>query len=311
VNPKAPILIAGPTASGKSALALRLAREIGGEVVNADALQLYRDLRILTARPSASDEAQAPHHLFGIADAADSWSAGRWLREARGVLSAIEARGATPIVVGGTGLYFRSLTKGLADIPPVPNEARCAVESLFDAQGEANVRTRLEAVDPAAEARIAPGDRQRLVRALAVAEATGRSLSDWQAPAGDPPLAAWRAVALEPPREALNARIEARLDAMVAAGGLEEAAALLARNLDPALPVLKALGLRELGAAAAHQTNLRAALAAAKTSTRRYAKRQFTWLRHQTPDWPRIAALDPEAQWRAFLALNPSLTPAP
>ena len=278
-------LIAGPTASGKSALALRLAREIGGEIVNADALQLYRDLSVLTARPSAEDEAEAPHHLFGIADAADGWSVGRWLREASAVLAAIASRRAPAIVVGGTGLYFRALTKGLADIPAVGPEARAAAEELFDTQGEASVREQLQNLDPVAEVRIAPGDRQRLTRALAVVRATGQPLSAWQAKTGAPAIAAWRAAVLEPPREALNARIEARLDAMVAAGAASEAAALLARGLDPALPAMKAVALRELAAAAGGRTSLEAALAAAKVSTRRYAKRQLTWFRNRMADW--------------------------
>jgi tRNA dimethylallyltransferase len=167
-------LIAGPTASGKSALALRLAREIGGEVVNADALQLYRDLRVLSARPTPAEEALAPHHLFAIADAADGWSVGRWLRAASEVLAGVEARGAPAIVVGGTGLYFRALTVGLADIPAVTTAARHAAEQAFDAEGEPAFRASLRAVDAAAEARILAGDRQRLTRALAVAQSRGR-----------------------------------------------------------------------------------------------------------------------------------------
>jgi tRNA dimethylallyltransferase len=278
-------LIAGPTASGKSALALRLAREIGGEIVNADALQLYRDLRVLSARPTPAEEALAPHHLFGIADAADGWSVGRWLRAATVVLADIEARGAPPIVVGGTGLYFRALTVGLADIPAVPGAVRRAVEQAFDADGEPAFRAALRAVDAAAEARIAAGDRQRLTRALAVARTSGRALSAWQADTR-PALApgSWRAVVLERPREALYARIDARLASMVEAGAVEEARALVARGLDPRLPAMKAVGLRELADPAHSPTQ---ALAAAQQATRRFAKRQLTWFRNQTPDWPR------------------------
>ncbi len=284
-------LIAGPTASGKSALALRLAGEMGGEIVNADALQLYRDLCILSARPSPEHEARAPHHLFGIADAADGWSVGRWLRAATQTLAETASRGRAAIVVGGTGLYFRALTEGLAGIPPVPNAARDAAEHAFDTEGEAAFRAALGALDPVAEGRIASGDRQRLVRAMAVARASGRALSAWQAettPAIAP--AAWRALVLEPPREALYARIDARLEAMVAGGAVEEARALMARGLDPKLPAMKAVGLRELTDAALSPAQ---ALAAAQQATRRYAKRQLTWLRNQTPDWPRV-----EADWR-------------
>jgi tRNA dimethylallyltransferase len=294
-------LIAGPTASGKSAQALRLARETGAEIVNADALQLYRDLRVLSARPSADEEAEAPHHLFGVADAADGWSVGRWLAAASEALAEIAARGRPAIVAGGTGLYFRALTVGLADIPPVPRTARDAAEQAFDADGETAFRAALRPLDPAAEARISPGDRQRLTRALAVARATGRALSAWQAETR-PAVAAdvWRGVVLEPPRDALYARIDARLVAMAQAGAVEEAAALMARGLDARLPAMKAVGLRELAAHAAGEASLSEAIAAAQQASRRYAKRQLTWFRNQNPDWPRIEALETEAQWEAF-----------
>jgi tRNA dimethylallyltransferase len=302
-------LIAGPTASGKSALALRLARETGGEIINADALQLYRDLRILSARPSADEEAAAPHHLFGVADAADGWSVGRWLTAAGAAIAEIAARGRPAIVVGGTGLYFRALTQGLADIPPVPRAQREAAEAVYDADGEAAVREALRSLDPEAETRISPGDRQRLTRALAVARATGRALSAWQAETR-PAIAAnaWRAVVLEPPREALYARIDERLVAMAAAGAVEEAAALMARGLDPRLPAMKAVGLRELAAHAAGEVSLEAAIAAAQQSSRRYAKRQLTWFRNQTPDWPRIDALEPGEPTAALRLLKDSFS---
>lgn len=303
-------LIAGPTASGKSALALRLARETGGEIVNADALQLYADLRVLSARPPPEDVAQAPHHLFGVADAADGWSVGRWLRAASAILAEIAARGAPAIVVGGTGLYFRALTVGLAAAPAIPDEAREAAMRVYDTAGEAAVRERLKTLDPRAEARIAANDRQRLVRALAVAQATGRALSDWQADT-QPSLAAgaWRGLVLTPDREALYARCDQRLLAMVEQGALAEAAALMARGLDPTLPALKAVGLRELAAHAAGTLSLAEAVAAAQRETRRYAKRQLTWFRNQTPEWPRLTAIDPPAQWRQFLASIGGLTP--
>ena len=304
LQPDPILLLAGPTASGKSALALRLAEQSGAEIVNADALQLYRDLSILSARPSPEEEARAPHHLFGVTDAADGWSVGRWLRAALARLADIAARGRPAIVVGGTGLYFKALTVGLAPVPHVPAGAAADAEVLFDVEGEAAVRDALAIVDPRAAARIAPGDRQRLVRALAVARATGRALTDWQADTR-PALApgAWRGVVLEPPRAALYARCDARLVAMLDAGAVEESAALMARNLDPRLPALKAVALRELAAHAAGEVTREVALDAAQIATRHYAKRQMTWFRNQTPDWPRIATADAEQQWAALKAM--------
>lgn len=298
-------LIAGPTASGKSALALRLARETGGEIVNADALQLYSDLRILSARPSPEEEAQAPHHLFGTVDAVDGWSVGRWLRAAVPVLDDVLARGRSAVVVGGTGLYFSALTQGLAEVPQVPADVRREAQADYDMMGELSFRGRLGVHDPAAAIRIAPGDRQRLVRAWEVYVATDTPLTDWQQ-TGEPALApdAWRAVALEPPREALYARCDARLEAMVTAGVLDEVRALEARNLDPALPALKAVGLREFAAHLRGETSLEDTLAAAQRETRRYAKRQSTWMRGRMADWPRLTEIDPEGQWRQFLALS-------
>jgi len=294
-------LIAGPTASGKSALALRLAERIGGEIVNADSMQLYRDLAVLTARPSRDDTLRVPHHLFGVADAADPWSAGRWLTAARAVLDDIARWRRTAIVVGGTGLYFRALTKGLADVPPVPREAERRLLEEAGAAGELALRPRLARLDPEAEARIARGDLQRLARALAVAVHTGRSLTLWQAETV-PAVAegAWRAVVIEPPRRELYGACDARLAAMFDAGAIEEAAALLARGLDPSLPAMKSVGVREIAAHLAGETSRDEALERARRETRRYAKRQLTWFRHQAADWPRIATLDPDAQWRAL-----------
>ena len=283
-------LIAGPTASGKSALAMRLAVETGGVIVNADSMQLYRDLRILTARPSEADEAAVPHRLYGVADAADGWSVGRWLRAAVRVLDELRSQGRPAIVTGGTGLYFRALTRGLADIPPVPAAARDAAAARYDVEGEAAVRAALRSVDPAAEARIAPGDRQRLVRALSVFEATGAPLSGWMA-ATRPVLAPedYQALVVEPDRAALYARCDARLEEMLDAGVLDEVETLLDRGLDPALPALKPTGFREFAAHLRGETTLEMALDSAQQETRRYAKRQLTWFRNQTPDWPRFS----------------------
>jgi len=302
-------LIAGPTASGKSALALRLARQIGGEIVNADALQLYADLRLLTARPSVEEEAQAPHHLFGVVDAGQGWSVGRWLRAALAAVEDIHARDRPAVLVGGTGLYFRALTHGLAEVPQVAPAVRTQTAAEFGAMGEAAFRARLAAADPAAEARINPSDRQRLTRAWEVFAATGRALSDWQA-ATDPaiPPGSWNAVALDPPREALFGRCDARLEVMIRDGALDEVAALAARGLAPDLPAMKAVGYRELAAALAGEVPLSEGLENAQRETRRYAKRQATWLRGQMADWPRLDAVDHESQWRQFLALYPALT---
>jgi tRNA dimethylallyltransferase len=298
-------LIAGPTASGKSTLALRLAQAIGGEIINADSMQLYRDLAVLTARPARDETLIVPHHLFGVADAADGWSVGRWLDAARSVLDDIALWRRTAIVVGGTGLYFQALTRGLADIPPAPREVTQRLEAEAGAAGELALRPRLARLDPESEARIERGDRQRLLRALAVAEHTGRPLSAWRRDT-KPFLAAadWRGVVIEPPREALYAACDGRLAAMFADGAVEEVRALAARGLDPALPAMKAVGVREIIDLLAGRATRAEALERAQRETRRYAKRQLTWLRNQTPDWPRITALEPQEQWRQLESLS-------
>jgi tRNA dimethylallyltransferase len=281
-------LIAGPTASGKSAHALQLAERIGGEIVNADSMQIYAGLRVLTAGPSPEEVARAPHHLFEVVDAAVGWSVGRWLEVATRALAEIEARGNPAIVVGGTGLYFRALTHGLADVPPVPETQREISGLLYAARGEEDFREILKPLDPQAEARIETGDRQRLVRAHAVAVATGKSLTAWQTdtrPAIAP--GRWKGVVLDPPRAELYKRCDARLSVMVEQGALDEVAAVEARGLDPSLPALKAVGYREFAAHLRGETTLEQALDAARQETRRYAKRQLTWFRNQTPDWPR------------------------
>lgn len=289
-------LIAGPTASGKSALALKLAREIGGEIVNADSMQIYSGLPVLTAGPSPEEMAQAPHHLFGVVDAADGWSVAKWLEAAMAALRDIDHRGKPAIVVGGTGLYFRALTHGLAEVPPVSETQREISGLLYAAQGEAEFREVLATLDPEAAARIEVGDRQRLVRAHAVAIATGRSLTAWQTDTR-PALAAdrWKGVVLDVPRAELYAHCDARLSLMVQNGALEEVAAMQLRNLDPALPALKAVGYRELAAHLRGETTLDRALDAARQETRRYAKRQLTWFRNQTPDWERVSGAAPQS----------------
>ncbi|KQW79683.1 tRNA (adenosine(37)-N6)-dimethylallyltransferase MiaA [Brevundimonas sp. Root1279] len=282
-------LIAGATASGKSRLALETAERTGAVIVNADSQQLYADLRVLSARPSAEEEARAEHRLYGVADAAEAWSVGRWSREVMPLLDQLAGR--PVLIVGGTGLYFTALTKGLADIPDVPLEAREASGAAFDALGETAFRRRLAEVDPAAETRIESGDRQRLTRAWAVAEHTGRALSDWTA--DTTPLLApglWTGLVVEPDRAALYANCDRRVAQMVEHGAVEEVRALLARGLDPSLPAMKAVGVREFGAHLAGETTLAEAVEATRQATRNYAKRQLTWFRNQTPGWARTAA---------------------
>jgi tRNA dimethylallyltransferase len=290
VDQPAITLITGPTASGKSALAMRMAEETGAEIVGADSMQLYAGLPILTAAPSAEERARVPHHLVGVVDAGTSWSVGRWLDAALAALADIAARGKPAIVVGGTGLYFAALTRGLADIPVAP---RCDSEGLFHDVGEARFRDALRDLDPAAEARIEVGDRQRLVRAHAVATQTGRSLSDWQADTAPAlPPDSWRALVVEPPREVIYERCDARFLTMIEQGALDEVAAMAARNIDTVLPALKAVGYRELAAHLAGELTLEEAVRRGQQGTRRYAKRQLTWLRGQTPDWQRILGVN-------------------
>jgi tRNA dimethylallyltransferase len=285
-------LIVGPTASGKSRRALEMAEATGAAIINADSQQLYADLRILSARPSPEDEARVPHHLYGVVDASDAWSVGRWTRAVLPLLAELQATGRPALVVGGTGLYFSALTTGLADIPAVSGEARDAAMALYDAEGEPAFRRMLAGLDPAAEAGIEAGDRQRLTRAYAVASATGRSLSDWRATTR--PLLApgsYDRVVIEPDRAALYAACDARVDAMIAAGALDEVRTLIARGLDPALPAMKAVGARELTAYLTGETTLADATVAMKQATRNYAKRQLTWFRNQCGDWDRSPAL--------------------
>ncbi len=281
-------LIAGPTASGKSRLALEMAARTGAVIVNADSQQLYADLNVLSARPSAEDEARADHRLYGVADAADAWSVGRWSRAVLPILVEQADQGRPVLLVGGTGLYFTPLTKGLADIPEIPVRVRDAAGAMFDDEGEAALRRRLAEVDAAAAARIEAGDRQRLTRAWAVAAHTGRSLSDWTADTS--PLLApdsWTGLVVEPEREALYARCDARVAQMVEDGALEEVQALVVRSLAPDLPAMKAVGVREFASHLAGVTTLEQAVEATRQATRNYAKRQLTWFRNQTPGWKR------------------------
>ena len=288
---KRAVLIAGPTASGKSALALMLAEALGGTIINADAMQVYRDLRILTARPLPAEEARAPHLLYGHVDAAENYSVGRWCVDASAALAAVERGGRVPILTGGTGLYFKALTRGLAAVPAIPAQTRSAVRARLEREGIAALYAELSERDGVTARRLMPGDRTRITRALEVILATGRSLADWQregmTPALDPQLAV--KVFLDVDRAELYRRIDARFDAMLAAGALEEVRALASRRLDAALPAMKAHGVPWLIRHLNGEIDLVAAEEAAKRDIRRYSKRQATWFRHQLPDWTWIA----------------------
>jgi len=290
--PIAPVtLIGGATASGKSRLALDMARETDAVIINADSQQLYADLRVLTARPGPEEEARAEHRLYGVADATDAWSVGKWLRAAEGLLNAYGPARRPLIFVGGTGLYFSALTRGLADIPPVPPGLRAELDARFAAEGETAFRQALAAVDAPAEAAIERGDRQRLVRALAVAQVAGRPLSALRAdtrPILGP--GSYEALVVEPDRAALYAACDARVSVMMANGALEEVRALMARDLPHGLPIMKAVGVRELSALLRDELSLDDALDIMRQATRNYAKRQLTWFRNQTPDWRRVAS---------------------
>lgn len=288
------ILIAGPTASGKSALALTLAERIGGDIINADAMQVYRDLRIITARPSPEEEARAPHRLYGHVDAAVNYSVGHYLRDAGAAIAAARHRQRVPILVGGTGLYFKALTHGLAAVPPIPDAVRNRVREALAVQGPEALHAELARRDPEAAIRLGPRDRTRIARALEVIEATGRPLADWHRDKTAPILDPTRAVKLflAPERAALYARIDTRFDQMVAAGALEEVRRLASRGLDPLLPAMKAHGVPWLIRHLQGEMTLAEAAVQGQADTRHYAKRQFTWFRHQLSDWPQLAPED-------------------
>ncbi|MBV8119619.1 MAG: tRNA (adenosine(37)-N6)-dimethylallyltransferase MiaA [Alphaproteobacteria bacterium] len=279
------IIIAGPTASGKSALALALAEQMRGTVINADALQCYRDLEILTARPNAAARARAPHRLYGFLDAAERGSAGAWRALALAKIAAEAASERLPIVVGGTGLYLHALQHGLAPFPEIPDAIRDEAAALYRAIGGSAFRERLARLDPASARCLPPGDGQRLVRAYAVAQATGIPVGTWR----DRPHSAasyrFATILLMPPRDRLYAACDARFAAMLEAGAVAEAETLTARRLDPSLPAMKAVGLPELLRHLHGEITLDEAVAAAQQATRRYAKRQTTWFRHRSqPD---------------------------
>lgn len=281
------ILIAGPTASGKSGLAIALAQQVGGVIINADSMQVYRDLRILTARPSDADESLAPHALFGMVDGGDAYSVGRWLDDATAAIGEAHAGGQTAIVVGGTGLYFKALVEGLSPMPEVPVDVRAHWRVQAEQLTGAELHALLAERDPLMAERLRNSDRQRMVRALEVMHATGRSLAAWQAQRGAPVVdaAQARCLVVDPPREDVYRRIEARFDQMIEAGALDEVAALRDRRLPTALPIMRALGVPALLGYLDGSCDLPAAVERCKIETRRYAKRQLTWLRGHMQSW--------------------------
>jgi tRNA dimethylallyltransferase len=278
------VVVAGPTGSGKSALALALAGRFRGAIVNADSQQVYRELSVLTQRPSPADEARVPHFLYGALPAAERCSAGRWLGLALAAVAQIRGEGRLPLVVGGTGLYLKALMEGIAEIPPVPPETVAAARGMRARIGNAAFRAELARLDPESATRIAEKDSQRLVRAYAVAQATGVVIGEWHRRERGRARARpdrFLVLALDPPRDELDRRLDARFDAMMDAGALAEARALAALGLDPTLPAAKAVGVRELLEHLGGRTTLEEATARAKRATRRFAKRQRTWLRNQ------------------------------
>lgn len=283
------LLIAGPTASGKSALALSIAQATGGAIVNADSMQVYRDLRIITARPTEEEERAAPHLMYGHVDASVNYSAGRWAVEAEKTLLGLEAKNRLPIFVGGTGLYFRALTQGLSDMPQVPAAVRVKVRAEAEGVATPELHARL---DPLMAAKLRPSDRQRIIRALEVFEGTGRSLAEWQQNPRQGFLNPneMTAVFLFVDRKELHTRINRRFDKMLKEGALEEVRRLATRKLDPALPAMKAHGVPWLMRHLRGEISLEEAAEGGKGDTRKYAKRQETWFRHQMPDFQWMGA---------------------
>lgn len=291
-----PILIAGPTASGKSGLALRLAEHLGGVVINADSMQVYRELRVLTARPGPEEEARAPHALYGFVPGRESYSAGRYAIDVAGALAEAQRAGRRPIIVGGTGLYFKTLVEGLSPIPGVPPEVRAHWRAEAAAKGAAYVHAALAARDADMAQRLAPGDTQRIVRALEVLDATGMSLAAWLRMPRQPvlDLAATVPLIVAVDRQELWRRIDARFERMMQQGALEEVLQLKALELDPTLPVMTALGVRPLLRHLAGELSREEAVAAGQVETRQYAKRQTTWARSNMIAWKPISAHEME-----------------
>ncbi|MEE9272659.1 MAG: tRNA (adenosine(37)-N6)-dimethylallyltransferase MiaA [Robiginitomaculum sp.] len=284
------ICITGPTASGKSAFAVNLAKKQDGEIINTDALQVYSHLRVLSARPNTVEMDGIPHHLFGHIHPKERYSTGKWLKDADTLIIDILARGKKPILVGGTGLYFKALTEGLAQIPALSEGAMDKAQSILDNDGIATLRQEAERLDPLASGRILGDDPQRLLRIVSVAIGTGKPISRWQQDTRPIlPKDVWKGMVLLPQRERLYDKVNARFGDMIREGGLAEARTVLALNLDENVPAMKAIGLRELGAYLGGETSLDEAIELAMRQTRRFAKRQYTWLRGNMDAWEHIA----------------------
>jgi tRNA dimethylallyltransferase len=291
------ILIAGPTASGKSAVALALAEQHGGVIINADSMQVYSDLRILSARPTDEDEALAPHALYGFVPAANAYSVGQWLGDVKGAMADAARQGRMPIITGGTGLYFKALLEGLSPVPDIPDDIRGHWRELAREKDAEDLHSLLRARDPQMAARLRPSDPQRVIRALEVLDATGRSLAEWQSEPGEPLLREEQVVRVfvEPPRETLYERIDKRFDTMLEEGALEEVKSLAEQKLDSGLPAMRALGVKSLLALLNGDIERDEAIDRAKTETRRYAKRQLTWAKSNMIAWNRVFVKDSES----------------
>ena len=285
------VLIAGPTASGKSALAIEIARRTGGTVVNADSMQVYADLRILTARPSAAEEAMVPHRLYGHVDGAVNYSAMRYAQDLAVLLGELRAQGSLPILVGGTGLYFKAVTEGFSAMPPVPEGVRAEFRAHAEARETAALHAELAACDPPMAERLKSTDRMRIMRALEVFRATGRSLASFQGEREPGPLgeAGLLRLFIHPERDVVRAQIDRRFETMIAGGALDEVARLKARGLDPLLPIMRAHGVPGLIAHLDGDIALAEAIRRGQADTRAYAKRQVTWFRHQMAGWRAVA----------------------
>lgn len=282
------ILIAGPTASGKSALALEVVKNIDGVIINADSMQVYHDLRVITARPSIAEENAAPHYLYGHVDGGDNYSVGRWLADVTPLLDELKGKRQVPVIVGGTGLYFKALSEGLSDIPPVPEDVRQQVRQNAEGRETPLLYADFAVRDPETAARISPTDRQRILRALEVLAATGRSLASFRSRKKPGPLhkADVTRLFIAPDRGELNQKIDARFMHMMEQGALAEVERLAARGLDSTLPLMRSHGTPWLIRHLQGEIGLDEAIAGAQTDTRHYAKRQLTWFRHQLPDFP-------------------------
>lgn len=306
------VLVAGPTASGKSALALDLAERFGGVVINADAMQVYREMRVLTARPDTATEERAPHRLYGFRPVAEAFSAARWRERAVAEIRSAHAAGKLPVVVGGTGLYLKALTDGLSPVPEIPGEVRARIRARMEEIGPGKFHAELATRDPAMAARLRPSDPQRLARAMEVLEATGTSLAEWQGRGSADEGFRFLTLLLLPPREVLHDACDARFRGMVQAGALDEARAMRGLELDPALPAIRAVGLRELIRHLDGEIGIEKAVALAQAATRQYAKRQITWFRKQLHD-PTIffEQYSERVRQKSFSKIEASLLTAP